>query len=260
MKLRSILFGIALAVSLSSSAQNATSKEMNQIKRSKEFFYYEVTGDQMEEMKSIANANLVRLINKYLEQEGDDQKKVTVSDLQDVLYLHRNVYDGKVKLLAYVRRDSYVKKEKAVDSVIEDTRVVEVQYIDKTSAVVSLDSSAVDIASSGIIASPKDTIDVSLNKWQRDAIMALCKISDAETLVQKLIDLQNQYKVKRFGTKENCKDENTSYFVVYDVHKKVIALLGPGTEARYDFLSGERKELNAYLKQGMQVIWFQMSK
>lgn len=260
MRLRNILFGIVLAVSLYSSAQNATSKEMNQIKRSKEFFYYEVTGDQMEEMKSIANANLVRLINEYLEQEGDYQKKVTVRDLQDVLYLHRNVYDGKVKLLAYVRRENYVQKEKVVDPVTDSTKVVGVQYIDKTSAVVNLDSSAVEIASSGITASPKDTIDVPLNKWQRDAIMALCKISDAETFVQKLIDLRNQYKVKRFGTKENCKDENTSYFVVYDVHKMVMALLGPGTETRYDFLSGERKELNAYLKQGMQVIWFQMSK
>lgn len=76
----------------------------------------------------------------------------------------------------------------------------------------------------------------------------------------KLSDLQSQYKIKRFGLKNDCKNEKDSFWIIYDSNKNVIAILGPETETRYNFFKGVNDNLEMYWSEGYNAIWFQLSK
>lgn len=252
-----ILLFCIMSASMSCLAQEATSKEFNQIKRSGEYFYYDVTMDNEDNAKTMARTNLAKLINDYYAENCITSSEVTADNLQDVNYLKRNTY-GMVRILAYVKKSSYIKNEVTTAPVkkekTEETTVTSAETAPEINIPIR------NVPSPEAAALSKDSVSSALTKWQQDAIADLCKITTADKLAQKLIDLQNKYKVKRFGVQDDCKDMANSFFVVYDSQKVVVALLGPGTDSRYDFLSGGKGNLNSYLTKGMKAIWFQLSK
>ena len=65
-----ILLFCMMSASMSCLAQEATSKEFNQIKRSGEYFYYDVTMDNEDNAKTVARTNLAKLINDYYAENG----------------------------------------------------------------------------------------------------------------------------------------------------------------------------------------------
>lgn len=262
MKQLHILFFCLIVVVIPCSAQNATSKDFNAIKRSAEYFYYDVTMDKEDAAKNAAKVNLAQLINDYYESKGIKTEKVTAEKLQNVTYLQRNTY-GMVRVLAYVKKSDYVKDYTQAETVKQPDVSINNESkpeADAKETTVEINIPKHSAPSPEAAALSKDSASLSLNKWQQDAIATLCKISNAEKFVQKLIDLQNQYKVKRFGIQEGCGDEANSFFALYDSNKTVVALLGPGADNRYDFLAGEKVDLNSYTAKGMKVIWFQLSK
>lgn len=251
-----------MAVAAPCSAQNATSKDFNAIKRSKEYFYSEVTMDKEDAAKNAAKVHLAQLINDHCKNKGVKTEKVTADNLQNVSYLQRNTY-GMVKVLAYVKKSDYIKDDTSTETTKQPIASNSIENKSETitkEATVEINIPKRNAPSPEAAALSKDTASMSLTKWQQTAIAALCKISNAEEFVQKLIDLQNLYKVKRFGIQEDCKDEANSFFALYDSNKMVVALLGPGIDNRYDFLSGDKVDLNSYKAKGMKTIWFQLSK
>lgn len=262
MKQLYILLLCMMVVVIPCSAQNATSKDFNAIKRSAEYFYYDVTMDKEDAAKSAAKVNLAQLINDYCEGKGIKTEKVTADNLRNVSFLQRNTY-GMVRVLAYVKKNDYVKEDISSETDKQPAVSTNNESMPETVAketTVEINISERNVPSPEAAALLKDTASMSLTKWQQDAIAALCKISNAEEFVHKLIDLQNQYKVKHFGIQEDCKDEANSFFALYDSNKIVVALLGPGANNRYEFLSGRKVDLNSYKAKGMKVIWFQLSK
>ena len=262
MKRLHILLCCIMAAVIHCSAQNATSKDFNKIKRSDEYFYYDVTMEQEEAAKNAAKINLAKLINDYIDSEGIKTGKITADDLHDVNYLQRDTY-GMVRVLAYVKKSDYVDCRTAKEEVNKPAVATEKS---EHSTIVEQDSTAAitiptrNVPSPEAIALAKNEGSLSLTKWQQDAVAKLCKITDAEKFVHELIDLQNQYKVKRFGLQEDCKDEANSFFAIYDSNKMVVALLGLGTSSRYDFLSGGKESVDSYKAKEMKAIWFQLSK
>lgn len=257
-----ILLCCMMAIAVPCSAQNATSKDFNAIKRSAEYFYYDVTMDKEDAAKNAAKVNLAQLINDYCENKGIKAEKVSADNLRNVTYLQRNTY-GMFRVLAYVKKSDYVKDCTSVETAKQtdvSTTDGNKPETEATETTVEINVPKRNVPSPEAAALSKDTASMSLTKWQQDAIATLCKISNAEEFVQKLIDLQNQYKVKRFGIQEGCGDEANSFFALYDSNKTVVALLGPGADNRYDFLAGEKVDLNSYTAKGMKVIWFQLSK
>lgn len=249
-----LLHIILLALILQASnlyAQTYTSKDFNNIKRSKEYFYYDITMDNEQKAKEAANVNLAKLINDYCVENSITNVKVGANELKDVEYMKMDK-NGLVRILAYVKREAYVGKDKTV----AETKPEQKQAV---VAIVKIQSSAkAPAAETAVLA--KNEAASALVKWQQEVLQNLCGITSAEKIIVKLSELQTQYKVKRFGLKNDCRNEKQSFWVAYDSNKNVVAILGPGTTARYNFLKGVNDKLENYTAQGMNAIWFQLSK
>lgn len=232
-------------------AQTYTSKDFNNIKRSKEYFYYDITMDNEQKAREAANVNLAKLINDYCVENAITNVKVGANELKDVEYMKMDK-NGLVRILAYVKREAYVGKDKIVANTKPEPKQAVV-------AIVNIQPS-VKAPSAETAALAKNEAASSLAKWQQEVLQNLCSITSAEKLIMKLSELQVQYKVKRFGLKNDCRNEEQCFWVVYDSNKNVVAILGPGTTARFNFLKGVNDKLENYTEQGIDAIWFQLSK
>lgn len=276
MKKALCLCGVWLLAS-SLSAQTVTSKDFNDIKRSKQYFYYEITLDKEEDAKKAANVNLAKLINDYCVENAITNVKVNDNDLRNVKYLKMDK-NGLVRIMAYVDKTTYIGKTEVrseVNPEVKSEVKPEVKPVSPVVAVVKIEEhkdKKEQPSSTTVVFPPKNVPDVevaslakneavaSLEKWQQDVLTDLCQIRSAEKIIMKLSDLQNQYKVKRFGLRSDCKNEQDSFWIVYDSNKNVVAILGPGAESRYNFFKGENDNLEKYGSQGLNAIWFQLSK
>lgn len=262
------IFMVLILVSSSLQAQTITSKNFNEIKRSKQYFYYDITMEKEEEAKNAANINLAKLINDYCVENSITNVKVKDTDLKDVQYLKMDK-NGMVRILAYVEKAVYIGKAEAADAHVKSVDESPVEEKKTKSEIVSVvkvepKTQSVILPSANIpspeVAGLVNNAAVSLVKWQQDVLEELLHISSAEKLMMKLSELQSQYKVKRFGLKNDCKNENDSFWVVYDSNKNVVAILGPGASERYNFNKGINDCLDTYWSKGMNAIWFQLSK
>ena len=109
------IFMVLILVSSSLQAQTITSKNFNEIKRSKQYFYYDITMEKEEEAKNAANINLAKLINDYCVENSITNVKVKDTDLKDVQYLKMDK-NGMVRILAYVEKAVYIGKAEAADA------------------------------------------------------------------------------------------------------------------------------------------------
>ena len=272
------LYSLMAALLLSAStlsAQNVTSRDFNDIKRSKQYFYYDITMEKEDEAKNAANVNLAKLINDYCVENSITNVKVKDTDLKNVKYLKMDK-NGMVRILAYVEKNTYIGESKAaeISAVVDKTPqkdIVAVVKIEqkpekkpehksepKPEQKKVLPPSSHPSAEAAGIA--KNEAASSLSKWQQEVLENLCEITSAEKLMMRLSELQNQYKVKRFGLKNDCKNEKGSFWVVYDSNKNVMAILGPGDGERYNFMKGVNENLEDFLAKGLNAIWFQLSK
>lgn len=270
MKKAFCLWGVWLLAS-SLSAQTVTSKDFNDIKRSKQYFYYEITLENEDDAKKAANVNLAKLINDYCVENAITNVKVNDNDLRKVKYLKMDK-NGLVRIMAYVDKTTYIGKSEEKSEVKIEVKP-EIKSASPTVAVVKIEEHKnTNSPTTTIVLPPKNVpavevatlakneVVTSLEKWQQDVLTDLCQIRSAEKIVMKLSDLQNQYKVKRFGLKNDCKNEKDCFWIVYDSNKNVVAILGPGTESRYNFYKGVNDNLEKYSSQGLNAIWFQLSK
>lgn len=289
----SLLFALVMSAN-SLSAQNVTSKEFNDIKRSKQYFYYDVTMEKEEEAKNAANINLAKLISDYCAKHSITNVKVKEAYMKNVDYLRMDK-NGMVRVLAYVNKAIYIDSSDLIETTdVADNKsknnVVAVVKKDPKSEPVAVKSAKpaqptkpaepakpaqlakenkikqeVKIPSSNhpspeVASLAKNEAAASLTKWQQDVLEDLSNISSAEKLVIKLSELQGQYKVKRFGLENDCKSAADSFWVVYDSDKNVKAILGPGENLRYNFLKGVNESLEDLIARGFNAIWFQLSK
>lgn len=276
------------------SAQNVTSKDFNDIKRSKQYFYYDVTMENEEEAKNAAKINLAKLISDYCAKHSITNAKVNEAYLKNVDYLRMDK-NGMVRVLAYVNKAIYIDNS----DLTETTDVADNKHKNKVATVAKKEPKSEPVAvipaqsakpvepakpakpaepakdnkisqevvipsvnhpSPEVASLAKNKAAASLSKWQQDVLEDLCNISSAEKLAMRLSELQGQYKVKRFGLENECKNATDSFWVVYDSDKNVKAILGPGENLRYNFLKGVNESLEDLITRGFNAIWFQLSK
>ena len=103
------LFVVLLMPAIFLQAQTVTSKSFNEIKRSQQYFYYDITMEREDEAKNAANINLAKLINDYCVEKSITNVKVKDTDLKDVQYLKMD-RNGMVRILAYVEKSVYIGK------------------------------------------------------------------------------------------------------------------------------------------------------
>lgn len=129
------LFVVLLMSAISLQAQTVTSKSFNEIKRSQQYFYYDITMEREDEAKNAANINLAKLINDYCVEKSITNVKVKDTDLKDVQYLKMD-RNGMVRILAYVEKSVYIGKNEDA-SVKPISTVVAVRKVEQKHQTVS---------------------------------------------------------------------------------------------------------------------------
>ena len=219
------LFVVLLMPAISMPAQTVTSKSFNEITRSKQYFYYDITMESEDEAKNAANINLAKFINEYCVEKSITNVKVKNTDLKDVQYLKMD-RNGMVRILAYVEKSVYIGKNEGT-AVKPNNTVVAVRKVEQKHQTVSnadLISPQVEtvVIPSRNIPSPEaaslsqNSSAISLEKWQQAVVEELCHITSAKKLMMKLSELQNQYKVKRFGLRNECRNDSECFWVIYE--------------------------------------------
>lgn len=136
----SLLFALVMSAN-SLSAQNVTSKEFNDIKRSKQYFYYDVTMEKEEEAKNAANINLAKLISDYCAKHSITNVKVKEAYMKNVDYLRMDK-NGMVRVLAYVNKAIYIDGS----DLIETTDVADNKTKNNVAAVVKKEPKSEPVA------------------------------------------------------------------------------------------------------------------
>lgn len=104
------LFVVLLMPAFFLQAQTVTSKSFNEIKRSKQYFYYDITMESEDEAKMPLTSILPNL-SMTIVWKIDYKRKGKNTDLKDVKYLKMD-RNGMVRILAYVEKSVYIGKKK----------------------------------------------------------------------------------------------------------------------------------------------------
>lgn len=248
-----------LICSLYSIAQNVTSKEFNDLKRSNKYFYYEVNLEDRQKAREAAKANLIKLINDFYEKNAIDKDKLDENSIKDVLYIEMD-RNGVMKVMAYV------DKAKVTETNENDGRVESFAKNDPVDVVQKGTPNEGVIVSNHeyVIQDNNTTFPIAstphLENWQEKVISDVCRITYANQIFSELANLKDKYKVKRFGVYGECNNASDCFWVMYDSSKSVVAVLGPGEDTRYDFLNKINITLESYTAKGLKGIWFQLAK
>ena len=97
-------------------------------------------------------------------------------------------------------------------------------------------------------------------EWQQAAIDKMLKESSLREVMTLLSRLRAEYKVKRFGTYNECQNAALSFWVICDndSNMSLITILGPGMDSRVNFRTLAHDSLGNY--SGKNVIWFELAK
>lgn len=245
---------VAVAFAAVAGDGNSFSKQMNQIKRSKQYVYAESSAPSEEDAKAACEALLKIEITKYIaaaNSKSNEESRI-VKDISEYKrdFLTQQKGDM-VRVFGYVSKSSIDGKESeqadcnanTPDETATNTAVAEEQPISTSSA------------------RPIQTGDISLARWQADLLQSVVDKPNMTEAKKLLNRYKTQNRIKRLGDSgtANMRPSDT-YYLVFDTNGVACMLLAPSEgNSRYDMLSGSIVDFFANTK-GAQYIWFQISK
>jgi len=105
---------------------------------------------------------------------------------------------------------------------------------------------------------PVQKVEVDMPVWQSQAIKNLLGCSDMASAKAMLIRMKAEYKIKKYGTPDNCPNPDKAYWIIFGDDGAVMTVLGPGITDRVSFRNMELSALDDY--KGMQAMWFNLAK
>lgn len=245
---------VAVALAAVAADGNSFSKQMNQIKRSKQYVYAESSAPSEEDAKAACEALLKIEITKYIasaNSKSNEESRI-VKDISEYKrdFLTQQKGDM-VRVFGYVSKSSIDGKEldqpdskgNTPDKAVEKAAAADGQPISTPSA------------------RPIQTGDVSLARWQADLLQSVVDKPNMMEAKKLLNRYKTQNRIKRLGDSgaSNMRPSDT-YYLVFDANGVPCMLLAPSAgNSRYDMLSGSIVDFLANTK-GAQYIWFQISK
>lgn len=269
---RLALVAVALLTGFSAMAQT-TSKQINQIKRSPLYLYAEATMESETEAQSVAYELLLQQVQEYIASS----KSLSAAD---------NVLIKDVK----TKGESLSMMRGEMHRVFVYVKKYDIEAVSNTVAVNNNTGTAVNVSanastSSGAVTTPVPTVtntpaqqtqqtaqpaqttqqqpsgakvESPLTGWQQMAMVSLLECADMTAVRARLNRLKAEYKVKRYGTADNCANATEAYWAIFDGSGKLVTILGPGTTQRIDYRNMQYSSLNAY--KGMNALWFNFAK
>ena len=103
-----------------------------------------------------------------------------------------------------------------------------------------------------------NAVQPELPDWKMQAVKSLLACKNAEEVASKLKRMKSEYKIKRFGSSDNCPSIQDVFLVFFADDGTVADVLGPGKSQRIGFKGMQEVSLENYI--GKQSIWFTFAK
>ena len=99
-------------------------------------------------------------------------------------------------------------------------------------------------------------------EWQQEALNEMLQKPNLQGVIGVLNRMKVDYKVKRFGTYNECKNVAECFWVILedDTDKSLVTILGPGAKDRVNFKTRQYDSLDNYFGKGKSAVWFEFSK
>lgn len=94
--------------------------------------------------------------------------------------------------------------------------------------------------------------------WQQQAIASLLECNDMTAFRAQLNRMKTDYRVKRYGTPDNCTSPTSVFWAIFDANGRLITILGTGDSQRIDYRTMHYSSLEAH--KGMNALWFTLAK
>lgn len=236
-----ILFAFALAAP--GLCQVSDSKKINKIKRDNQYLYAEATMKDADEAYEAA----LELLNGYIDEYVQTKKKFNSSDNIIIKDMGSNTERLQMQRGELTRVFVYVKKSDIIPA--ENSTIRENAGKKEEPQMV---------ATVGEEEQLEPDTSLRLEKaWQQTLIDELLTLRTIIEAKSRLNYLKTEYKVKRVGTPDSCRDKAAAYWVIGDESGNLITVLGMGSSERVNFKTMQMDSLDNY--QGASAIWFTMS-
>lgn len=275
---------VSLLLAVTAFAQESTSKQINKIKRDSDYLYAEATMETAEEALSVARELLMQQVQEYI---GEKEK---LSQAKDVLVKNVNAKSESISMMrgtmyrmfVYVKKSDIeaVKNVTAINTATNTTTVVVeqpvppvpapekpvkqevVEVVEETVVVVEEpvleEPHAEEIVTEVVESQGEPVTETGLPVWQQQAISDLLECADITAVKAKLNRMKAEYKVKKYGTPNNCPNANEAYWVFFNADGSVNTVLGTGATDRISFRDMQLTSLDKY--KGMNALWFNFAK
>lgn len=259
-----LLLSFLAFLSVWSSLDAQSVRQINMIKRSSQYIYSEATMPTAEEAHQVAYERLLTEIREYA------QGKKQLTEVNNIAI--RNI-SSKCESIEVPRGEMfkvflYVKK-----SDINDAANLTVLVKDGENAseeVVSIGNGWIlkpDIIQDSS-SDPKDTDkketgaanpSLKLNEaWKQNAIDQLLNAPSFAEARSIMSVMKREFKIKKYGRPAECTDWNIAFWLIGDEAGKVVTVLGPEDGGRTDFKKLSKTSLKEF--SGYDAVWFTLSK
>ena len=220
-------------------AQNSgITKQINDIKRDGRYFYAESTMETEEEAREAATLMLTNYINDYInDKKLPPESKVTEQSLTKAQYI-KGKRGTNMRVFVYVNKADYVPFESVGEAAPLESKVEPIAAPEpvETSEPVATPAVSESVVTESTVASESSS-DASiplLVEWQQEAVNEMLTKPNLQGVISVLNRMKVDYKVKRFGTYNECKNVAECFWVILedDADKSLVTILGPGASDR----------------------------
>lgn len=284
MRIKTLFLSCVMAfLSMSVVAQESINKQINQIKRDNAYLYAEATLSTEEEALSVAKELLLRQVQEYVETKPELSKSETVlvkdinSSSESMSMMRGEMY----RVFVYVKKSDI----EAISNAMAISKTTTVQPVPVKQSTVTSESvketprapideqpaqpvmKPVESPSQPVSTTPNhgassdrvlDSVQRTMPSWQMQAIQTLLECNSVEAVASRLGRLKTEYKVKKYGTSDNCPSLQDVYLVFFGEKGNVIDVLGPGKSQRVGFKNMEIVSIDKFI--GTQSLWFTFAK
>lgn len=244
---------MALLLTLPAISQESDSKKINKIKRDSQYLYDEATMPDPQEAYEAA----MELLNQRIDEYVKTKKKFKSSDniiIKDIASKSERIQMARgerTRVFVYVKKSDIIPAENSTMRENAGKKEEEKDDTDK------LKSEVTPITPTGDAISGDASLRLSV-QWQQevvDQLLGCATLIEAKALLNRQ---KTEYKVKRMGTQDNCRNTAECFWVVGDGSGNLVTVLGPGSTQRTNFRTLQPDALENYA--GAAGIWFIMAK
>lgn len=271
-----IFFAIVFVfVCIAATAQQASvGKQINEIKRNTIYLYSEATLADESDAKDLACELLLKQISEYIGTRLDitDSSNVLVKDIKAMsesltmmrgtmyrvfVYVKKSDIEG-VQNVTIIDKETIPNVGRSIPVRNEEENVkTNTKYTStatETKPTVSVETTHT-ISTNNSVSVTSETAGASnLEKWKQQAIYLLLSSNDIKDVQSKLNRLKAEYKIKRYGTADNCRSVDQSFWIIFDEKGILVTILGNENNGRVDYKTMQKSSLDRY--KGMNAVWF----